>query len=61
MQVIIEPSDFARIMTLPLTQRHDVLEFLGSTPVESGEIEKLLRAMFRRNGPGERTTVHDRD
>lgn len=31
MTVTIDPSDFTRLMALPAHDRHDLLEFLGST------------------------------
>lgn len=38
----LDPSIFARIMALPLSLRHDVLEFLGSTPVAPLSAEMLI-------------------
>ena len=41
----LEPSAFARIMSLPISLRHDVLEFLGSTPVTPNSVEELVASV----------------
>jgi len=45
MHLSIAPSDFASIMALPVAVRHDVLEFIGSTPITSSEVGRLLRSL----------------
>lgn len=49
----IEPTVFARIMSLPNSVRHDVLEFIGSTPVASKSIEQIVASVTERQGPGQ--------
>lgn len=44
-QLTINPVDFARLMALPQTDRRDVLEFLGSTPLSAGEAATLVRRL----------------
>lgn len=51
----LEPSAFARIMSLPLSLRHDVLEFIGSTPVTPNSVEMLVASVSVR--PPERPTL----
>lgn len=57
MQTCIAPSDFARIMALPVAMRHDVLEFIGSTPISSSEVGRLLRALGESIPPREPSKV----
>ena len=49
MKITIEPTDFARMMALPLRERHDLLEFLGSTPISPAEAGALVRRIIARN------------
>lgn len=49
MQSTIEPSVFARIMSLPLSLRLDLLEFLGSTPMSPSGIERAIRILARED------------
>jgi hypothetical protein len=57
--VSINPKDFARLMALPRSDRMDLLEFIGSTPLGRGETGKLVRRLTARdidhgsNGPGD--------
>lgn len=53
MQLTISPTDFARVMALPNSLRHDVLEFLGSTPVAAGEVERVVRSLTARGAAKE--------
>ena len=46
MQVQISPKDFARIMALPAALRQDVLEYIGSTPVLSGDVKTLVQSLL---------------
>jgi hypothetical protein len=51
MLVTIEPSNFARLMSLPQTQRHDLLEFLGATAMPMTQADTLLHLVSRRTPP----------
>lgn len=51
MQSTIAPGVFARIMSLPLTMRLDLLEFLGSTPMSQSGIERAIRILAKEDGP----------
>lgn len=55
MKLTIEPSAFARIMSLPITLRHDVLEFLGSTSLPPKSVDTLVASAVARQT--ERRTV----
>ena len=46
----IDPTDFAKVMSLPATVRHDLLEFLGSTPMAPAETGQLIRRFLARTG-----------
>lgn len=48
MKIRLEPSVFARIMSLPNSMRLDVLEFLGSTPVAPNSVEALVASVAVR-------------
>lgn len=50
MKLAIDPTAFARIMSLPLTLRHDLLEYLGSTPVPPKFVEVLVASVAARQG-----------
>ena len=45
----IRPETFAALMRLPVWQRADLLEFIGSTPVA----DRDLRALITRLASGE--------
>jgi len=49
MKINIEPTDFARMMALPRRERHDLLEFLGSTPVSPAEARALVHRIIARD------------
>jgi hypothetical protein len=52
MTVTIDPAEFARLMSLPATDRHDLLEFLGSTLAgRIGTAETLRRAVITTSLP----------
>ena len=55
MQVQITPANFTRIMSLPGDLRHDVLEFLGSTPVDPASFDTLLHTVLAAPRSGLRT------
>lgn len=57
MHVSISPTDFARIMALPVALRHDVLEFLGSTPVDAENVDQLVRSLTARVAANERRSA----
>ncbi|MBS9715542.1 hypothetical protein ACFFUT_19010 [Pseudohalocynthiibacter aestuariivivens] len=38
----INPDLFAKLMTLPDSARHDLLEFLGATPIGEGQLNDLI-------------------
>jgi hypothetical protein len=53
MTATIDPADFTRLMALPATDRHDLLEFLGSTLAgRVGTAEVLRRATMTAAGIG---------
>jgi hypothetical protein len=38
----IDPDLFAKLMSLPEMARHDLLEFLGATPVATEQLDKMI-------------------
>ncbi|MFN3642952.1 MAG: hypothetical protein ACK4TB_08515 [Gemmobacter sp.] len=50
---MIDPAEFTRLMTLPAHDRHDLLEFLGSTLAgKIGAAEVLRRVVVSPQRPG---------
>ncbi len=45
----IDPDLFAQLMNLPGPARHDLLEFLGQTPVADSELQRLIDDMAKRD------------
>ena len=41
----INPKDFARLMAMPRSDRMDLLEFIGSTPLSLGETGRLVHRL----------------
>ncbi len=41
----IDPDLFARLMGLARLDRRDLLEFMGETPIEKAELERLIDEM----------------
>ncbi|MEM8580013.1 MAG: hypothetical protein AAGA38_15645 [Pseudomonadota bacterium] len=56
----IEPTLFARVMSLPEGQREDLLEFLGGSTVDDDCLEKLIDTMSCQNDPGQLSPVEAR-
>lgn len=44
----INPDLFARLMGLAGPARRDLLEFMGETPIEEAELERLIEEMARK-------------
>jgi hypothetical protein len=51
----LDPSAFARIMSLPISLRHDVLEFIGSTAVTPNSVEILVASVAARQTEGHKS------
>jgi len=41
----LRPETFARLMRLPVWQRSDLLEFIGSTPIADREVLSLIERL----------------
>lgn len=48
----IRPETFAKLMRLPISQRADLLEFIGSTPVADSEVINLIEKLAAGEFPG---------
>jgi len=44
----INPDLFARLMGLAHPARRDLLEFMGETPIEEAELERLIEEMAQK-------------
>lgn len=44
----INPGLFARLMGLAHPARRDLLEFMGETPIEEAELERLIEEMAQK-------------
>ncbi|WP_425091645.1 hypothetical protein [Tropicimonas sp. S265A] len=49
----IEPTLFARVMSLPDGPREDLLEFLGGSPVDDLSLEKLIDNLAYQSEPAQ--------
>lgn len=45
----INPDLFARLMGLAHPARRDLLEFMGETPIEEAELERLIEEMAQKD------------
>ncbi|MDF1871870.1 hypothetical protein [Vannielia sp.] len=48
----IKPETFAQLMQLPVVQRSDLLEFIGSTPVADRVVLQIIEKMAAGEMPG---------
>ena len=44
----IDPDLFARLMGLARLDRRDLLEFMGETPIEEAELERLIEEIAQK-------------